>query len=407
MNKQQDILLHLSLIPHVGPITIISKILRGVFLHQFPDFLQSGLMEIIDAQTQLNLEDLYAFSVGDFVKKCGLTEKIATEVVLGLADRSLLEKEKELLVKHQVTFLTIFDDRYPEILKQIHMPPIVLYCKGAPLEYPLKSEIIKRFSIVGSRKADAYAHQIINSIVPALVANGWQIVSGGAEGVDTMAHRAAADAGGRTLAVMGSGFLHPYPPSNKEFFKKLELNNGTLISPFSLNTPPDRSTFPARNRIIAGLSQGCLVVQAAARSGALITAQFALDQGRLIFAIPGSIYDDLSAGCNNLIKQGAKLVNTVQDIFEDFNETSMSPNKSDLFTPAARGSSARTFPDKQQEVPAPALQNPLLGHLATSCTIDDLSNKTGLDLDELFDSLFALQLEGKVRQNFAGQWERT
>ncbi len=380
--QNKSVLLHLSLIPGVGTGTIINKILRGLFLQRFPDLLQAGLIDILDAQEHLDLMSLYSFSDNDLMHLCGLTERMAAEVARGLANHALLTAEQQLIVRYNVTVLSLFDQTYPDILKQIHMPPVVLYCKGAPL-----ATHAKRFSIVGSRKADAYASQVIHSIVPSLVANGWHIVSGGAEGVDTMAHRATVDVGGRTLAVWGSGFLHPYPPSNKEFFKEIEQTGGTLISPFSLNTRPDKSTFPARNRVIAGLSQGCAVVRAAQRSGALITAQFALDQGRLVFAVPGSIYDDLSVGCHELIKQGAKLVNTAYDILEDFNEVVACTS----FTPA---------------ILVPTKEDPVLQSLSTSCTVDELSGKTGLALDDLFDMLFALQLEGKVRQNFAGQWER-
>ncbi len=398
MNSQnKNVLLHLSLIPGVGPSTIINKIIKGLFFKQFPDLLQAGLMELIDAQQHINFEDLYAFSVNEFIRKCGLTEKMAYEVVLGLANTELLTKELDLIDRHNVTIVTLFGPGYPEILKQITSPPIVLYCKGTPLEH-----ITKRFSIVGSRKADDYANQVIRSIVPSLVANGWHIVSGGAEGVDTMAHRATIDAGGRTLVIMGSGFLHPYPPSNKEFFNEIEKTGGTLISPFSLNTTPDKSTFPARNRIIAGLSQGCLVVRAAERSGALITAQFALDQGRLVFAVPGSIYDDLSVGCHELIKQGAKLVNTANDILEDFNEVVASAN----FRPAVVVQKERQTAVADALIASPDSDDFLLHFLSTSCSIDELNDKTGLSLSDLHDKLFMLQLNGKVHQNFAGQWVR-
>jgi DNA processing protein len=397
MNDQnKNILLHLSLIYGVGPSTII-KILRGLFAQQFPDLLQADLMEVCSAQEQFNLEVLYTFSVNDFMKVCGLTEKVARDVAHGLGNGALLTQELDLINSHRVTLASLFDVAYPEILKQITYPPIVLYCKGAPL-----IPIAKRFSIVGSRKADAYANQVVRSVVPALVANGWHIVSGGAEGVDTMAHRATVDAEGRTLIVMGSGFLQPYPPSNSDFFTEVEQKGGTILSPFSLNTPPDKSTFPARNRIIAGLSQGCLVVRAAERSGALITAQFALDQGRLVFAVPGSIYDDLSVGCHGLIKQGAKLVNTAQDILEEFNEVASTTN----FTPAVVAQHARQVSVAEALTLSDGADDFLLQFLGASCTIDELSDKTGLSLSELHDKLFTLQLEGKVRQNFAGQWER-
>lgn len=395
--QNRQVLLHLSLIPGIGPSTIINKILRGLFARKFPDLLQVDLMEMINAQEFINFDALYNFSVGDFVRTCNVTERIAHDVVLGLSNRAMLDEELRLIERHKVTVVTLFEVAYPEILKQITNPPVVLYCSGAPL-----APIAKRFSIVGSRKADLYADQVIKSVVPALITNGWHIVSGGAEGVDTMAHRVTVDLGGRTLVVMGSGFLHPYPPSNKDFFKEIEQKGGTVISPFSMNTPPDRTTFPARNRIIAGLSQGCLVVRAAERSGALITAQYALDQGRLVFAVPGSIYDDLSVGCHGLIKQGAKLVNTPSDILEDFNEVTSTAT----FTPAlvvrkerqASVAEALTLHEKADDF--------LLQFLGASCTIDELSDKTGLSLGDLHDKLFMLQLDGKVHQDFSGQWKR-
>lgn len=394
-NKQ--VLLHLSLIPGVGPATIINKILRGLFAQKFPDLLQVDLMEMVNAQEFISLDMLYSFSVGDFVRTCSVTERIANDIVLGLANCSLLTQELSLIARHQGTWVTLFEVDYPEILKQITNPPVVLYCKGAPL-----TPIAKRFSIVGSRKADEYAAQAVRSVVPALVANGWHIVSGGAEGVDTMAHRATVEMGGRTLVVMGSGFLHPYPPSNKEFFQEIEQKGGTIISPFSLNTPPDRTTFPARNRIIAGLSQGCLVVRAAERSGALITAQYALDQGRAVFAVPGSIYDDLSAGCHALIKQGAKLVNTPADILDDFNEVTSTAS----FTPAVVVKQERQASVAEALTLHEGTDDFLLQFLGASCTIDELSDKTGLSLSDLHDKLFMLQLDGKVHQDFSGQWKR-
>ena len=396
-NKNKRVLLHLSLIPGVGPSTIINKIIKGLFLQLFPDLLQACLMELIDVQEQIDFEILYKFTINDFIKKCHLTERLAQAVVDGLIDKNLLIKELDLIEKHDVVVVSIFESSYPEILKQITTPPTVLYCKGAAL--PVSA---KRFSIVGSRKADVYASQVITSLVPSLIANGWHIVSGGAEGVDTMAHRATLNVGGQTLVVMGSGLLHPYPYSNKEFFKEIEQNGGTIISSFSLNTSPDKSTFPARNRIIAGLSQGCLVVRAAERSGALITAQFALDQGRLVFAVPGSIYDDLSAGCHGLIQQGAKLVNTVSDIFDEFKEVIALSS----FTPALVAQQERQSLINDVLSLTSDSDEFILHFLSSSRTVDELSLQTGLPLNELLDRLFTMQLNGKVRQDFAGQWAR-
>jgi DNA processing protein len=250
---------------------------------------------------------------------------------------------------------------------------------------------------VGSRLASPYAAQVIKHLVPPLVEHQWVIVSGGAQGADTMAHETALAAGGKTIAVLGSGLLCPYPASNRSLFQRIVDSGGIVMSPFPLLVPPDRGTFPARNRIISGLSLGCVIVQAAQRSGALITANFALEQGRQVFAVPGLINESLSDGCHALIKQGAKLVNTVGDIVEEFGESwhRTSSAEASVYTPgrnAARG--------------AVEVTDPLLIHMALPLSLDELSLKTGFDVATLQDKLFMLQLEGKARQLFTGMWER-
>lgn len=390
MNAKKRILLHLSLISGVGPATII-KIINGLFLELYPELQYVSLMETIEAQEHLHLEKLYTFTVYDFVKICGLIDKTARIIVLGLSDQKILEQECLLIDKHNIRIVSILDSEYPEILKQIHLPPIILYCRGRTF-----LDQAKRISIVGSRKADQYAQNIITALVPDLVAQGWHIVSGGAEGADSMAHRATLDAGGITLVVFGSGFLHPYPTSNIKLFEEVIQNDGILVTPFSLNTPPDKTTFPARNRIVSGLSHGCVVVRAAAKSGALITAQFALEQGRHVFAVPGSINDDLSLGCHNLIQQGAKLVNNSRDILEDFGQTI-----AESLNTTGAISRQTSFVGVKKDI------DPVLQVLTDIYTLDELSFKTNLDLDTLQQKLFELQLEGKVRQTFTGSWEKS
>lgn len=397
MNLQnKNILLHLSLIPGVGPSTAL-KIIKHVFHEAYPDLINIDLMDLAAMHGDVGLFVLYDFSVLDFVKKLKFTEKFARQVVTGLENKQLLEDELALIEQYSIDVLSLFEPEYPEILKQIHLPPLILYCKGAPISSPEK-----RISIVGSRKASDYAHQVVNTLVPQLVARDWNIVSGGAEGVDSMAHQATIDAGGKTIVVLGSGLMHPYPDSNKELFKTVVRQGGTLVSSFPLNTRPDRSNFPARNRIIAGLSHGCVIVQAAEKSGALITAQFALEQGRHVFAVPGSIYEPLSVGCHALIQQGAKLINSTRDILEDFGET----EKIDSYVPAITPADEKKQPLLTEQ--APTIQrhdDPMLQLLVMPCTLDELSDHTGLSLPELQNKLFELQLEGKVRQTFSGAWE--
>jgi DNA processing protein len=230
--------------------------------------------------------------------------------------------------------------------------------------------------------------------VPRLVEQDWEIISGGAAGVDCMAHKETLDCGGKTIAVFGSGLLHAYPTENKSLFRSIVQNNGILVSPFPLNAQPSKWNFPARNRIISGLSQGCLVVQAAKKSGALITAQFGLDQGKQIFALPGLIDNELSAGCHKLIQQGAKLVTDVCDILEEFGEKIVIKEP-----PYAKATGGKEKPADKKPT------DPILKHITTPISIDELSNKTSLDLSELQNKLFMLQIEGKIRQNIVGLWE--
>jgi DNA processing protein len=271
-------LLHLSLIPQIGPATIL-KIIEGLRNNAAPK----------------------------------ISSKVKQKIDYGLANKKILEQELELVKKYNIKVIDILDDDYPESLKNIYHPPIVLYVKGRKL-----NPTAPRIAIVGSRNANEYAKKVIEKIVPPLTECGFEIVSGGALGVDAMAHQTTLDCSGTTHIIFGSGLMQPYPEQNKELFRKVVKSGGTLISPFPLRTTPSRGTFPARNRVIAGLAQGCIVVQAAKKSGALITAQFALDQGRQVFAIPGPINNELSAGCHKLIQDGAKLVSCVNDIFEEF-----------------------------------------------------------------------------------------
>lgn len=218
---------------------------------------------------------------------------------------SIEKKLKEL----NIQVITIFEKDYPALLKEIFDPPVLLYCRGK-----LSNNCL---AIVGSRRASGVGKEIAYQFAQRLARQGLTIVSGLARGIDSQAHKGALDAGGRTIAVLGSGIDVCYPPENRHLFKNIE-ENGAVISEFPLGTPPHAANFPARNRIISGLSKGVLVVEAAEKSGALITADFAIEQGREVFAIPGSIISTNSKGTNYLIQQGAKLVQNIEDITDEF-----------------------------------------------------------------------------------------
>jgi DNA processing protein len=212
-----------------------------------------------------------------------------------------------------ISFMVITDHEYPSLLKQIYNPPLVLFTIG-------RTELLSMPSIavVGSRKANPYAQNTIKLLVPPLIEKGFSITSGLARGVDTMAHKTAMAIGGKTIAVLGSGFYSVYPKENTYLAENMKRNH-LLISEYPPEVPAQKWHFPMRNRIISGLCRGTLIIQAEKQSGSLITADFALQEGREVFAVPGSILDSLSDGTNHLIQQGAKLVQTGSDILEELN----------------------------------------------------------------------------------------
>ena len=388
MNKNKKILLHLSLISGIGP-KIVLKIIKKFF----DDFSKKQINSQI-RNLDINLTILYEYKITDLMQVFSLTENIAKKFYYGLQDYSNLEKELNLIEKHKIELLSFLDFDYPELLKEIYAPPIILYCRGMNiLNNP------KNIAVVGARKSNFYAKQVIENLIPELILNDWQVVSGGAIGADCIAHEVTLNNNGKTVAVLGSGLLNLYPSSNEKLFEKIVENNGCLISPFSLQSPPDKGNFPARNRIISGLSQGCLVVQAAKKSGALITAQFALEQGRQVFAVPGSIYDELSLGCHEIIKQGAKIVSCIDDILEEFISIQKLEKKQ---TKDSEKNLKKVKPDSEVK----SEEDLFLAYLNDPITIDELSLKTGLTLVDLQDKLFDLQLKGNIKQNFAGSWQR-
>lgn len=237
-----------------------------------------------------------------------------TVVDLLIETRKKLDPEKylEQIQKSGIKILTVFDDNYPKLLKEIYAPPIVFYYKGEIL--PQDSRAV---AVVGTRKITGYGRVVTEKLTKELVDFGITIVSGLARGVDTKAHQTALESGGRTLAVLGGGLNKIFPPENTVLAEKIASGFGAVISEFPPNHPSLAGNFPARNRIISGLSLAVLVSEAAEDSGSLITAKLALEQGREVFAVPGPITSDLSKGPLMLIKQGAKLVTDAQEILEE------------------------------------------------------------------------------------------
>lgn len=244
-----------------------------------------------------------------------ITRGIPQSVVNNLTDtRKILNPEKFLedVQKSGIKWLTIFDDNYPKLLKEIYDPPIILYYFGDILASDNKA-----IAIVGTRKMTGYGQAITEKFATELSQAGLTIVSGLARGVDSTAHRATLESSGRTLAILGGGLKRIFPPENIALAKRIADGFGAVISEFSPDEPSLPGNFPARNRIISGLSLATLVTEAAEDSGSLITAKSALEQGREVFAIPGPITSELSKGPSSLIKQGARLVTDPVEILEE------------------------------------------------------------------------------------------
>lgn len=224
-----------------------------------------------------------------------------------------LKKEKRLIKKHKLNIISIFDKSYPENLRRIYNPPIVLYIKGQ-----IKNEDNISVALVGSRKASLYGTNMCTKLSSRLAGAGVTIVSGLARGIDTAAHKGAIESSGRTFAVLGNGLSFIYPPENRKLASEV-AENGAVISEFPMEKQPYPQNFPMRNRIISGLSLGVVVVEAAQKSGALITADYALNEGREVFAVPGRANSITSTGAHRLIQNGARLVEEAGDILEELN----------------------------------------------------------------------------------------
>ncbi len=274
--------------------------------------------------------------------------------------------------------LTLLDESYPEALRQIADPPPVLFLRGRTTEADATA-----VAIVGTRRATPYGRAVAERLARDLAAAGVTVVSGLAKGVDTVAHRAALDAGGRTIAVLGNGLDQVYPPENLELARSIaHAERGAIVSELAPGVPPDAVNFPRRNRIIAGLCAATVIVEAGERSGALITADFALEQGREVLAVPGSILSPTSAGTNGLIKQGATPVTSARDVLEAIGA------EGDTGPGVAR--SLPHLPPEEQEVLAALEGEPR--------HVDELSRTLGRGAAEVSATLTLLELKGLARQ---------
>jgi DNA processing protein len=308
-------------------------------------------------------------------------------LVAAARQRALAELKR--LDRINVVLLTPASSVFPESLRAIPDSPVLLYCRGA-LDWLDQPAV----AVIGARTATDYGRRIAEGLAAELVALGITIVSGAAYGIDAAAHRGALTAGGGTVAVLGCGIDVVYPRSHVDLFRDI-VNSGLLLSEYPLGTQPEGFRFPARNRIISGLVKGVVVVEATEKSGSLITARLALDQGREVFAVPGRIDSPKSAGTHRLIQQGAHLVHTVADIVEG-----LSWSKVEVCAGCSRAKPGETGTITAHE-------QLVLDSLDTyPRDIDTIVRLSGLALIEIHGLLLQLELHGLIRQLPGQQYER-
>jgi DNA processing protein len=286
------------------------------------------------------------------------------------------QNTKKLISHYNIEFTSCLDSNYPLLLKHIYDPPPFLFHRGS-----LNRDILRRtIAIVGTRIASSYGKQMAKEISESLVKYGFTIVSGLAYGIDSIAHNSAVKNGGKTIAVLGTGVDQIYPPENKDLAKKI-INNGALISEYIPGSKAEKWNFPNRNRIISGLSLGCLIIEGSLKSGALLTGKFALDQNRDLFALPGDIYRMQAEGPNYLIKLGAKIVTSVNDILEEYD--------------IRLEDQIKIFPDltiKEDEIWQLLIKN------KPEISFDDLLIQSKLTIGELSGVILSLELKNVIKR---------
>ncbi len=396
LSQETTNLLHLSLIQGIGPKTV--QFLIQIF----------GSAEKVLNATSEELRKI---------------EKLSPTARERLIQKSLgcpLERELELIHEYDCQIITFYDAAYPPLLKEIDTPPLLLYVRGE-----LKPEDTFSIALVGSRQAKDYGRRVSYQLSYQLAQRGLTVISGFAKGIDTCAHRGALEANGRTIAVLGNGLSLIYPASNIGLVDKI-VESGALISEFPMGMEPRSENFPRRNRIISGLTLGTVVVEASNRSGALITARLASEQGREVFAVPGEIFSELSIGTHKLIDKGAKLIGTVDDLLEALPLhalrqisalTSTQESKRDGEIPEtpsvmkgefeqSRSNTSKTIATEKAEtvpaIPPPDLtadEKTVFDAIETPTShIDTIVRTTQLPISQVSGVLLMLELKGAIQQ---------
>jgi len=352
---------------------------RLIALNLIPEIGSTQLRRLLDACG--SLDRVWKASAQELQQIDGIGPRAASRIAAACQDEHALRQELALARTHQVELVTLEDTGYPAALKTIADPPLALYIRGR-----LLAEDAIAIALVGSRHASFYGAQTAERLSYELALRGVTVVSGLARGIDGAAHRGALKATGRTIAVLGSGLANMYPPEHESLATSIS-EHGAVLSEYPMEASPLPHHFPRRNRIISGLSLGVVVVEAAARSGALITADCALEQGREVFAVPGQITTATSQGTHHLLKQGARLVTSVDDILE---ELRLVPTRA---------------PEEPHEPAGPRIVLPEREQQVFACVeadaptyIDAIAARSGVDTADVSALLLQLELKQLVQQ---------
>ena len=360
-SSEKDDAIRLSLVPGVGPRTYQN------LLDAFGDaesVLRTGSSKLQRVQ--------------------GVGAKLAQQIAEARETIDIAELQK-LCSDNRIEILSRADGAYPNLLKEIHDPPNILFAQGS-----LLPEDSLAIAIVGSRHATRYGTSVAESLARALAMAGFTVVSGLARGIDAAAHLGALQAGGRTVAVLGSGLMNVYPSEHKKLAQEI-VQQGAVLSESHPLHPPKSGAFPQRNRIVTGMCLGVIVVEAAQRSGALISARLANEQGREVFAVPGQINSRMSRGCHALIRDGAKLIENVDDVLEELGP---------LALPARVGAADQTTTVRHPgELKLTEQESKILNTIGVASTqIDDIIAQTGLPAQRVLSTVSVLEMRKLIRR---------
>ncbi|TCS82925.1 DNA-processing protein DprA [Tepidibacillus fermentans] len=355
-----------------------------IYLHTIDRVGWKTIERIMTSLESLHL--LFDFAPLELSMLSGIDLTNAERIIASFTKENIIQFQEKMIEwkRNGIQILTANDENYPRLLKEIAQPPWVLYSMGN-LDLIHESSI----AIVGTRNPTSYGVTVTEKLAKELTTYGWTVVSGMARGIDRVAHEATLESNGSTIAVLGCGIDIVYPKEHQRLYRRI-INDGLIVSEYPPGTPPVPGFFPQRNRIISGLSYGTIVVEASLKSGSLITVQHALDQSREVFAVPGSITSKQSLGTNSLIQQGAKLIQTVDDVNQEFPYLNQTQKRS------IRSESIKLTKNEEK----------VYSLVTDKIHIDEILSRSHLGLSDVYECLLSLQIKGKIKQIPGGYYRK-